>query len=618
MRGRHPFGERGRADAGRGGPARHPVVGLRAVRAAAGRREARRHLGGPAAGPADRDAGTGGARGAVRPWRAGGRAAGGPPAVPAASRAACRCRSPHGCAASGSAEGWTLRGGRGGRIAHPTTRAEELDGMSGKALSAGGHRGRYRHARAQGHPCRQRPCGGRGRRRHRGRRRPAAGRHALGAAGLHRPRQHLAELRAERAARRGLPACEPPRAAEGCARADGVHHHGARGQPAHVGVELDLRGDRIAGDRHPADGGARDAAGAGSAGRARGGPRAVPGRRGGGGGGDEPALLRATLGVALDVPGLGTITVDTAFGGDSFVVVDAARARLRAGAVRVQASGGTRHAHLPRGDGGDRVLAPHPAGLAAYFLLPLRGAGGAGRGGALHPPRRRRPPRQDRPLAHGHGGVGAHGAAGGEGRDGGGRPAHGLLGHQLDLHGAHPAAREDRRHRRDRARDRRAGVDHGDAPAHPRARRPVARGLPALGHMARGMTDPAETAFLTRLFEAAVRAADPKAALAAALPARPKGRTVVIGAGKGAAQMGAAFEELWGAPRRGRDRHALRLCRALPASAGLEAAHPVPDAAGLAATEALFAAVAGLTEDDLVVALICGGGSALLPPRPRG
>jgi glycerate 2-kinase len=50
----------------------------------------------------------------------------------------------------------------------------------------------------------------------------------------------------------------------------------------------------------------------------------------------------------------------------------------------------------------------------------------------------------------------------------------------------------------------------------------------------------------------------------------------------------------------------------------MEAAHPVPDPAGLAATEALFGAVAGLTEDDLVVALVCGGGSALLPAPPEG
>lgn len=128
----------------------------------------------------------------------------------------------------------------------------------------------------------------------------------------------------------------------------------------------------------------------------------------------------------------------------------------------------------------------------------------------------------------------------------------------------------------------------------------------------------ADKAFLTGLFEAAVEAADPRAAMAGLLPARPAGRTVVIGAGKGAAQMGAAFEELWGAPVEGvivtRYGYAAP-CRHLEV---IEAAHPVPDAAGLAATGALFDAVKGLGPDDLVVALICGGGSALLPAPPEG
>lgn len=121
---------------------------------------------------------------------------------------------------------------------------------------------------------------------------------------------------------------------------------------------------------------------------------------------------------------------------------------------------------------------------------------------------------------------------------------------------------------------------------------------------------------LTALFEAAVAAADPERALAAHLPDRPKGRTVVIGAGKGAAHLAAAFERLWEGPLEGvvvtrygygcPTRH-IRV---------LEAAHPVPDAAGLAASDALFSAVRGLGPDDLVVALVCGGGSALLPCPP--
>lgn len=130
--------------------------------------------------------------------------------------------------------------------------------------------------------------------------------------------------------------------------------------------------------------------------------------------------------------------------------------------------------------------------------------------------------------------------------------------------------------------------------------------------------DPSERQLLTQLFEAAVAAADPKLALAAHLPARPKGKTVVIGAGKGAAQMAAAFEDLWDGPVEGvvvtRYGYAAP-CKTLRV---MESAHPVPDKAGLAAAEALFAAVADLTEDDLVVALICGGGSALLPAPPEG
>lgn len=132
------------------------------------------------------------------------------------------------------------------------------------------------------------------------------------------------------------------------------------------------------------------------------------------------------------------------------------------------------------------------------------------------------------------------------------------------------------------------------------------------------MISPDDKAFLTSLFDAAVGAADPKKALAKALPAPPKGRTVVVGAGKGAAQMGAAFEELWPAPIEGVvvTRYGYGApCKRLRV---IEAGHPVPDEAGLAATEALVAAVHDLGPDDLVVALISGGGSALLPAPSEG
>jgi len=130
------------------------------------------------------------------------------------------------------------------------------------------------------------------------------------------------------------------------------------------------------------------------------------------------------------------------------------------------------------------------------------------------------------------------------------------------------------------------------------------------------MIDPDDKAFLVRLFDAAVNAADPKLALAGHLPERPKGRTVVIGAGKGAAQMAAAFEDLWGDDVEGVIVTRYGYVCPTRSIRVIEAAHPVPDAAGLEASAALMGAVSGLTSDDLVVALICGGGSALLPAPP--
>lgn len=129
---------------------------------------------------------------------------------------------------------------------------------------------------------------------------------------------------------------------------------------------------------------------------------------------------------------------------------------------------------------------------------------------------------------------------------------------------------------------------------------------------------PDDKAFLAGLFDAAVAAADPVQALRPHLPARPKGRVIVVGAGKGAAQLAAAFEDLWEGPVEGvvvtRYGYAAP-CRHIRV---MEAAHPVPDAAGLAASAALMQAVSNLTPDDLVVALVCGGGSALLPMPADG
>ncbi|TGR19417.1 MULTISPECIES: glycerate kinase [unclassified Mesorhizobium] len=132
------------------------------------------------------------------------------------------------------------------------------------------------------------------------------------------------------------------------------------------------------------------------------------------------------------------------------------------------------------------------------------------------------------------------------------------------------------------------------------------------------MTVPDPKVFLISIFNAAVAAADPERTIRDHLPARPRGRTIVIGAGKGSAQMAAAFEKVWDGLIEGlvvtRYGYGAR-CERIEI---IEAAHPVPDAAGLEASRRLLEKVQGLTADDLVVALISGGGSALLPSPAAG
>ncbi|NKN35004.1 glycerate kinase [Agrobacterium sp. a22-2] len=124
--------------------------------------------------------------------------------------------------------------------------------------------------------------------------------------------------------------------------------------------------------------------------------------------------------------------------------------------------------------------------------------------------------------------------------------------------------------------------------------------------------------FLTTLFQAAVTAADPLEGIRKHLPQKPVGRTIVIGAGKGAAQMAQALESLWDGPLEGVVVTRYGYGCTLDHIDLIEASHPVPDAAGLKAAKRLMAAVGDLTADDLVIALICGGGSALLPAPPAG
>lgn len=127
----------------------------------------------------------------------------------------------------------------------------------------------------------------------------------------------------------------------------------------------------------------------------------------------------------------------------------------------------------------------------------------------------------------------------------------------------------------------------------------------------------APSTLLRELFAAAVAAAKPERALPPHLPPAPRGRTVVVGAGKASAAMARVLEENWRGPLSGlvvtRYGHAVP-CRRIEI---VEASHPVPDAEGRAAAQRILELVRECGADDLVIALISGGGSALLTlPSP--
>ncbi|MBN9475161.1 MAG: hydroxypyruvate reductase [Bordetella sp. SCN 67-23] len=127
-----------------------------------------------------------------------------------------------------------------------------------------------------------------------------------------------------------------------------------------------------------------------------------------------------------------------------------------------------------------------------------------------------------------------------------------------------------------------------------------------------GHLSPDPRRLLEGLFDAAVRSALPRHRMAAHLPPAPRGRTVVVGAGKAAASMAEELERCWPGELSGvvvtRYGHGKPLRRVRV----LEAAHPVPDAAGERAATTILETVGRLTQDDLVICLLSGGGSALL------
>ena len=126
-----------------------------------------------------------------------------------------------------------------------------------------------------------------------------------------------------------------------------------------------------------------------------------------------------------------------------------------------------------------------------------------------------------------------------------------------------------------------------------------------------------QRAVLLDLFKAAVKAVDPLEIIAAHLPPQPKGRTIVIGAGKASARMAEGVERHWQGPLTGlvvtRYGHGAATSRIEI----IEAGHPVPDDAGYVAAQRMLDMVRGLSADDLVLCLISGGGSSLMSlPAP--
>ena len=119
-------------------------------------------------------------------------------------------------------------------------------------------------------------------------------------------------------------------------------------------------------------------------------------------------------------------------------------------------------------------------------------------------------------------------------------------------------------------------------------------------------------AFLRSLFDTAVDVALPENCLPAYLPPPPKGRTLVIGAGKGSAAMAAALEAHWPGDLEGLVITRYGFARPCTRIDIVEASHPVPDQAGLGAAGEMLARLEGLSADDLVICLLSGGGSALL------
>jgi hydroxypyruvate reductase len=140
---------------------------------------------------------------------------------------------------------------------------------------------------------------------------------------------------------------------------------------------------------------------------------------------------------------------------------------------------------------------------------------------------------------------------------------------------------------------------------------------PATRSTAAARSTAAPRVLLRSMFDAAIASAQPALCVPPHLPEPPRGRFIVVGAGKASAAMARTVEQNWPGPLSGLV--VTRYGYAVPCERIdiVEAAHPVPDAAGMHAAQRMLERVGGLHEDDLVLCLFSGGGSALLPlPAP--
>jgi len=136
--------------------------------------------------------------------------------------------------------------------------------------------------------------------------------------------------------------------------------------------------------------------------------------------------------------------------------------------------------------------------------------------------------------------------------------------------------------------------------------------------MSESARPPTARALLVQMFQAAIASAQPAVCIPRHLPDPPRGRLIVIGAGKASAAMARTVEQHWPGPLSGLV--VTRYGYAVPCERIeiVEAAHPVPDEAGLRAAQRMLERVRALSEDDLVLCLISGGGSSLLPLPATG